>query len=166
MKENAGPQRIFFTLAIRSVPRSLFSVLGELRVEEDPEFCGSLISMPLSCWSPPVLLSNFTSPFAATVTEDVATTAGVIVMGFSQALTAGAGAGRGMPMENGVLIGVLIGTWELMGGGWLTSGTPKNRNVTLILLFLTITHRFTIFCTKQLFILVISDANNTKEQEN
>ena len=91
------------------------------------------MSMPLSCWSPPVLLSNFTSPLAATVTEDVATTAGVIVMGFSQALTAGAGAGRGIPIENGVLIGALSGTWELIGGaGWLTSATPDNRNKTLI----------------------------------
>ncbi len=81
-----------------TLPFTLLSELGELRVEDDAEFCGSLISMPLSCWS---LLSNL----ICSAFEPMAEVAKLI--GLSQALTAGAGAGMGIPIENGVVTGTV-----------------------------------------------------------
>lgn len=88
---------------------SLLSALGELLVEEVAELGWSLTSMPLSCWSP---LSSLPSTSAgstagcceccaATGREEVAACcsweptapAELKLMGFTQAFTAGTGAG-------------------------------------------------------------------------
>lgn len=57
-------------------------------MDDVPELSGSLMSIPLSCWSP--FSPNFTSTFGM---ETVGAVLDVRLIGFSQALTGGAGAG-------------------------------------------------------------------------
>ena len=78
------------TLWIKSSDRVLESAEGELRVDEAAEFGGSLVSMPLSCFS------HFSNLAVADDSVPAALSWVASLIGLSQALTAGAGAGTGM----------------------------------------------------------------------